>query len=103
MPLYDFKCLNCNEEFEQFARIKDRNKVKCWCDGETEILITNSKNDDWFKPHFNEHFTGEPVFVKSRRHMKELCLKHDVTSRALGDFRDYTHRKTTEQLVDPNY
>jgi len=93
MPLYDFKCLYCGIEFEEVATIADRNDVKCGCGSPTKVLITNSKSQDWFKPHFNEHMGPNGTYITSRTHLKELCLRYNVTSVALGDVRDYTHRK----------
>ena len=90
MPLYDCKCDNCGREFEVFKKIVDITNIKCECGGNARTLITCVKSKDWFTPHYNEHFTGEPVFVRSRSHMKDLCRKHNVTSRALGDVRNIT-------------
>ena len=89
MPLYDFKCLECEFEFEEFAKIADREDVPCpSCSCKTKITLGNVDKKDWFRPHMTEHFTDTPVLVKSKRHFKELCLKHNVTSRALGDVRN---------------
>ena len=89
MPLYDFQCLCCLNEFEEISKISDREKVRCpKCGSKTKILLGNVNKKDWFRPHWTEHFTDTPIYVKSKRHMKELCLKHNVTSRALGDVRD---------------
>lgn len=93
MPLYDFKCLKCGEEFEEVAFIIDRNAVVHSCGGETEVLITGRQSRGWFTPHFNEHMGNNGTFITSKKHLKELCLKHDVTSVALGDVRDHTYRK----------
>jgi len=91
MPLYDFQCLCCLDIFEGYSTIKDRKEVVCkHCGCDTEILITNSHNQHWFKPHWNEHFTGDPVYVKSLGHYKQLCKDNNVTSRATGDVRNIT-------------
>jgi len=90
MPLYDMQCEKCKKQVEIFCKIKDIKNQKCSCGGRLKILITNYHNQDWFKPHWNEHFTDKPVFVRSKRHMKELCLKYNVTSKALGDIRNVT-------------
>ena len=90
MPLYDFQCIGCLHEFEELCKLDKRTKMKCpHCGNKTKILLGNCSKKDWFKPHTTDHFTDTPIFVKSKRHFKELCLKHDVTSRALGDVRNY--------------
>ena len=88
MPLYDFECLDCGNVFERTATINQREEVKCVCGGNTGILITNSKSRHWFREHVTEHFTGDPLHVKSLGHMKQLCKDNNVTSRAIGDVRN---------------
>lgn len=90
MPLYDFQCLCCLHEFEELCKIDERTKITCpLCTSKTKITLGNVSKRDWFRPHYTEHFTDTPVYVESKRHFKELCLKHNVTSRALGDVRNY--------------
>lgn len=89
MPLYDMKCNECGHEFEDIFKINELENAmcpKCW--GSVRILITNPNNTDWFKPHWNENFDTEPVFVRSRNHLKQLCDQYGVISHALGDHRN---------------
>ena len=82
MPLYDFQCLKCNKEFEQFSKIDRRLSVKCSCGGKTKVLLSTASKD-WFKPSVWEDFTDYPIEVTSKKHLKELCKKHGVYARAL--------------------
>jgi putative FmdB family regulatory protein len=87
MPLYDFECLTCGEVFENFCCLNELEsltiKQKCpHCKGKVKRLIGGMKKD-WFQVHINEDFDGTPIEVTSKRHLKELCKKHGVTSRAL--------------------
>jgi len=88
MPLYDVKCTACGKEFEHFCRINEINNITCSCGGKCKTLITNHRNQDWFKPHWNPNFDIHPIYVKSRKHMKELCDKYGMISHALGDHRN---------------
>jgi putative FmdB family regulatory protein len=89
MPLYDVQCLECKKEFEAFSLIEERTRIKCKCGGSCKILITNFKSEHWFKPHWNPNFRSDkPVYVRSLNHYKQLCKKHGVTSRAIGDVRN---------------
>lgn len=88
MPLYEFECLKCHLEFEEFSKIADRESVRCkGCGGKTKILLSPPKRD-WFRPWISEDFTGSPIEVRSKNHLKELCEKHGVYSRALGHGRN---------------
>ena len=88
MPLYDAKCMICGKEFEHFCHIDEIDRIICNCGGRAKTLITNTRSQDWFKPHWNPNFDIEPVFVRSRNHMKQLCKQYNLTSRALGDCRN---------------
>lgn len=93
MPRYDMKCNNqdCGYEFENIYRLSELDEAKCpKCRSNVRILITHSKNKDWFHPHWNDSFDLHPIFVESRNHLKSLCKRYDVTSRALGDCRNIT-------------
>ena len=83
MPLYDYKCKKCKHDFEEVRKIKDRNTVPCpKCSSEVELLITAAKKD-WFRPHWNDGFDVNPVYVKSKSHYKDLCKQYGVTARCL--------------------
>lgn len=90
MPLYDCKCIECDREFETFCKIADLDSLRCDCGGKAVTLITNARCQDWFKPHWNPNFDIEPIYVRSRNHMKQLCRQYNLTSRALGDCRNIT-------------
>lgn len=91
MPLYDVKCTSCEREFEHFCKIAEMNDIICeTCGGGCVTLITNPNSQDWFKPHWNPNFDLDPIFVRSRSHFKQLCLKHDLTPRCMGDVRNIT-------------
>lgn len=87
MPLYDFKCKNCEKVFENFCCINEVEsftiQLRCpECNGKVDRLIGGVKKD-WFKVHINEDFDGTPIEVTSKKHLKELCKKHGVISKAL--------------------
>ena len=78
MPLYDFGCLECGKEFEEFSKISSKHLVKCpSCGGECKGLIGGTKVEI-FKPFVTEDFDDTPVRVESKAHYKELCKKHGV-------------------------
>ena len=90
MPLYDCRCSVCDREFQHLCKIKEMGQIKCpECGSEARTLISHtSRNRDWFRPHWNEHIDYEPVYIETKQQYKDLCLKNNVTSRALGDIRN---------------
>lgn len=87
MPLYDVECQSCGKLFEIFCCIKDLPHTiinqKCPnCKGEVKQVITQIKRD-WFRVHVNEDFDGTPITITSKKHLKDLCKKHGVQSKAL--------------------
>jgi len=82
MPLYDVQCLDCYKEFEVTCHVAELDTLRCGCGGQVKILLTGT-NRDWFHPHINEDFDGTPIEVTSKNHLRELCKKHGVYSRAL--------------------
>lgn len=82
MPTYQYKCKKCNKVFDGFATVKDRHKVKCECGGDVEIMIVTRSVHVW-KPYMEENICHQPVCVESKKHLKELCKKHDVIAHRL--------------------
>jgi putative FmdB family regulatory protein len=83
MPLYDYKCLDCNKEFEAIQTIENRESTVCDCGSlNTKLLISGGKRD-WFRPHWNEHLDKEPIFVESKEHYKKLCKERGLQAQCL--------------------
>jgi putative FmdB family regulatory protein len=89
MILYDYTCQQCGLTFEASNAIEDREHSVCpECKGLGKLIISSSRSRDWFKPGYWDDFGLQPVFVKSKEHLKELCKDHKVYSRALGPIDD---------------
>lgn len=85
MPTYQYKCKLCGKEFDEFKHIEDRNNTKCKCGGDVQLLIKTNKHVGihvW-KPYWEENIAHQPVLVESKKHLKELCEKHDVIAHRL--------------------
>lgn len=80
MPLYEYKCNNCQFEWEEVKKIAERYDVQCpTCDSKDVKLLISAVHKDWFKPFWHEDLSPDgPVFVKSKSHYKELCKKYGV-------------------------
>ena len=61
MPLYDFKCIDCEYVFEIRQKYDDPNPCCEKCDGSTERLITNTsfvlKGEGWYKDGYTKSST----------------------------------------------
>lgn len=80
MPLYKLKCKACNHIFEQISSVDDRLNIRCdECGGNTEILIQPTAFHI-FEPFDHPNLTSKPVRVNSKKHLKELDKKYNMTS-----------------------
>ena len=79
MPTYRVKCKKCKDVFEEFAKVDDRNNIKCECGGDTDIMICPT-TFQIFEPYWHPNLTSKPVYVKSKKHLKELDKKYNMTS-----------------------
>jgi len=80
VPLYKLQCKACNNVFEQMSSVNDRLNIRCdECGGNTEIMICPT-DFHMFEPYWHPNLTSKPVWVKSKKHLKELDRKYNMTS-----------------------
>ena len=79
MPLYRLKCKVCDNVFEETSKVDDRNNIKCECGGETSIVIQPT-TFQIFKPFWHPNLDKKPVWIKSKKHLKEESDKRNMTS-----------------------
>jgi len=78
LPLYEVKCNECKKEFDAFAKIANRQQIKCDCGGNTTILISSSHHERRY-PFWNEHLDPDKsILVKSKEHYRQLCKQYKV-------------------------
>ena len=85
MLLFDYECPNCGIMQEHFVKLHDE-AVSCnKCGTPMRKLITMRNTRDWFPEGgmWMEHIAEHPIFVTSKRHLKQECEKHDCYSIAL--------------------
>jgi putative FmdB family regulatory protein len=78
MPLYNYQC-SCGNEFESFNKIDDRALAKCEICGNLaeQTLSRRPAAVHNFKLGWFEHIAPDPVYAKSKKHLKELCNRYD--------------------------
>ena len=76
MPLYDYECLSCHHEFEDVRRIDERHSVRCpRCGGGCKIIFKSVREPRFFPEGWWEHIDVEPVYISSRRQLREVIKK----------------------------
>ena len=80
MPFYDLRCVECKVELiDVFARIADLEQEKCpSCGGDTKVLL-HPPHLDIFKSQIFEHIDNEPQYVTSKKQLRTICDKNDLT------------------------
>ena len=79
MPLYKYKC-ECGVELEEFNSIDDRHNQKCpECENDMQIVIQPIVSHI-FKPFYHPNLGPKPVYIKSKKHLKEESDKRNFTS-----------------------
>ena len=84
MPLYDFKCLEGHiKEVIMTLEVHDEKKpVVCKSFGkEMKQVYTLGANIRIFKAEFYDHIGPQPIFIESKRQLKEECERHGVYSK----------------------
>jgi len=80
MPTYKYKCDKCGKELEEFHKVDDRHNQKCPECGEKMQIMIQPTTFHIFEPFMHPNLTTKPVYVKSRKHLKELDKKYNMTS-----------------------
>ncbi len=78
MPLYNYICPNLHE-FEAVERMDNRALCKCPKCGSMAKQTISRRPAAVLAFRFGdfEHIAPETVYVKSKKHMKELCNRYD--------------------------
>ena len=80
MPTYRYRCNNCGIELEEVHKVDDRYKQKCpACKGDMQIMI-QPITSHIFQPFFHPNLDKKPVWIKSKKHLKEESDKRNMTS-----------------------
>ncbi len=80
MPEYVYKCKKCGKELEEYHSVKDRYNQLCPdCKGEVEIVIQPIVSHI-FQAFFHPNLDSKPVWIKSKKHLKEESDKRNFTS-----------------------
>ena len=80
MPNYVYCCPKCGKEIEEFHSVDDRHNQKCpKCENDMQIVIC-AVVSHIFEPFFHPNLDKKPVWIKSKKHLKEESDKRNFTS-----------------------
>lgn len=78
MPLYDYKCEECDKIQEHYKKIADSTH-KCECGGiQNRTLTTQFYAQSDIEPYLDPHIGKEPMWIKSRQHRREVMKSQKV-------------------------
>ena len=79
MPNYDFSCEACGKREELFMKIAEYKKPECCGQPMKQILNYHVVGD--LEPYFDENLSEQPVYVRSKKHRKQLMREAGVTEK----------------------
>lgn len=80
MPLYEYECSKCGNKTEEFHSVKDRYNQKCPKCGNKMNIIIQPVVSHIFEPFWHPNLDSKPVWIKSRKHLREESEKRNMTS-----------------------
>ena len=80
MPFYDMKCVKCEyEDIDVFIRIPEIGHYYCSeCGGPTKVVF-HPIALELFPAQWMEHIDNEPQYVESKKQLRAICDKNDLT------------------------
>jgi len=77
MPTYDYKCVKCGHEWDDFKPIKDRHKVRCVrCNGRGKIMVGKHPAGVQVWPAmWWEHIDEVPIYCRNKQEVKDACKR----------------------------
>lgn len=78
LPSYSYEC-KCGKSFDDIRRIADRAKAPCPVCGAAADKIVGPRSPavHGFKFGYFENIEREPVYAKSKKHLRELCNRNE--------------------------
>ena len=81
MPRYDYSCYACGVEFEANVPVEQRDSVSCPRCGATQSVARRTVYPfaaHIWKPQWFEHIDTKPIWIESKRQLKEECEKRGL-------------------------
>ena len=76
MPLYEYRCVHCDREFEEIRRVADRHSARCpSCGGDRPKLLICMVRAAIKFPEGVYHGLPDEPHISSKRQLREECKK----------------------------
>ncbi len=82
MPLYDYRCERCGEEWEKLKEIAEHETDPCPKCGQKGTQLLKMPRVQTFKPFLHSWLPKETL-ITSKSQLREECKKQGVVSRYL--------------------
>ena len=98
MPLYEYKCKECNKTFEVVKKMSDFSRVEiCDCGFEAEKMINFRGTLMNTKVEEAEYNIGLGCWTKSKRHRKEIAKRRGLVEIGNDEKPDDTYKRFETQ------
>jgi len=79
VPIYSYKCEDCETIVDEYRSIRDRdNCPTCECGGSTKKIITSYFAHGDIEPYLDPNISDKPTWVKSKKHRRQLMEENGV-------------------------
>lgn len=83
MPIYTVQCPSCNIKYDALVSVEDRHNILCnECNETVEIVLTAPKVHT-FPAGYWDNLDINPVYIDSKKQLKEECDKRGLASHYL--------------------
>lgn len=84
MSIFDFRCPTCKAELLDVFLLSGEEGPKC-CSQPMEKFFTSGTKHFPFKEGWYEHLDTQPIYIQSKRQLREECEKRGLTSEYARD------------------
>jgi putative FmdB family regulatory protein len=82
MPIYNYHCNKCDEEFENFSSIDERKFSECpECGSQSELVFSPNINVaiHVFQPYLDTNISEKPVYIETKSQKQALLKQNGLT------------------------
>lgn len=85
MPLFDIRCQKCENLEENVVLSADEAVPQCSCGGDREKVWGHAPKTHIFKEGWYEHLASEPIYITSKKQLKQECKERNLFSEYAWD------------------